>query len=140
MSRRFASPDEAESAFYEAFQRADLEAMMEVWAEDEEVACIHPGGERLDGLEEVRESWRRLFSRGPSLRFRITHRRVWRGALMAVHTVHENIQVAGERSGRVIATNVYALTAGGWRLVLHHASPGSEEAPPEGEPGAITLH
>ncbi len=140
MSRRFASPDEAENAFYEAFQRADLEAMMEVWAEDEEVACIHPGGERLEGLEEVRESWRRLFSQGPSLRFRITHRQVWRSALIAVHTVHENIQLLGERSGRVIATNVYTLTAGGWRLVLHHASPGLQEAPPEDEPGAITLH
>ena len=140
MSWRFANSDEAERAFYEAFERADLEAMMEVWAEDEEVACVHPGGQRIDGLEEVRESWRRIFSHGPSLRFRVSHRQIWRGALVAVHAVHENIHAPGERLGLVIATNVYVLTSGGWRMVLHHASPGSGQAPPDDEPVATILH
>jgi hypothetical protein len=30
----------------------------------------------------------------------------------------------------VLATNVYLKTALGWRLVLHHASPGSVDQPP----------
>jgi ketosteroid isomerase-like protein len=30
----------------------------------------------------------------------------------------------------VLATNVYLKTAQGWRLVLHHASPGSVDQPP----------
>ena len=30
----FPTPQDAEAAFYEALERADLEAMMAVWAED----------------------------------------------------------------------------------------------------------
>ena len=36
------SPEEAESAFYAALARADLDGMMAVWSEDEEVVCMHP--------------------------------------------------------------------------------------------------
>jgi len=52
----FLTPQEAEAAFYEALERGDLDAMMEVWAEDDEVSCIHPGGPRLTGYEQVREA------------------------------------------------------------------------------------
>ena len=34
---KFSTPDQAEDAFYRALERADLSAMMAVWAEDEEV-------------------------------------------------------------------------------------------------------
>jgi hypothetical protein len=37
----FTSPEEAESAFYAALARADLDGMMAVWSEDEEVVCVH---------------------------------------------------------------------------------------------------
>lgn len=134
MSTRFATSDEAEQAFYEALERGDLDAMMAVWAEDEEVACIHPGGSRLNGLDEVRESWRRILGGGPALRFRINQRQIWRGALLAVHCVWENITVAGGNTTLVLATNAYLLTARGWRMVLHHASPAPGEDPgPEDE-------
>ena len=43
----FPTPQDAESAFYEALERADLEQMMAVWSEDEEIVCVHPGGPRL---------------------------------------------------------------------------------------------
>ena len=46
----FPTPDDAESAFYDAFERADLAAMMVVWAEDDDVVCVHPPGPRLTGL------------------------------------------------------------------------------------------
>lgn len=138
MAQRFANSAEAEAAFYHAFERADLDGMMEVWAEDEDVECVHPGGRRLTGLEEVRESWRRLFAAGTSLAFSITQRQVWRGALVAVHLVYENITSARREQGTMIATNVYLLTATGWRMVLHHATPAPEvaEAPEDDTPPA----
>jgi len=40
----------------------------------------------------------------------------------------------------VIATNVYLKTALGWRLVLHHASPGSAGDVQELVADAGTLH
>ena len=38
----------AERAFYAAFQRANLEEMMQVWADEDSIMCIHPMGPRLE--------------------------------------------------------------------------------------------
>ncbi len=142
MPQRFTSSAEAEAAFYRAFERADLDGMMEVWAEEDDVECVHPGGRRLTGLEEVRESWRRLFAGGSSLSFSVTQRQVWRGALLAVHLVYENIVSSRQERGTMIATNVYLLTANGWRMVLHHAAPAPQLAEPaaDDDPPPARLH
>ncbi|GAB4180954.1 MAG: nuclear transport factor 2 family protein [Rhodocyclaceae bacterium] len=134
----FATPQDAESAFYDAIERADLEAMMSVWAEDEEIVCVHPGGPRLSGFARVREAWRVTFTGGPRLRIRLSDALRVQGPLYAVHSVHENIMVAGEGAMRVpvIATNVYLRTAIGWRMLSHHASP----APPGPEVVAASPH
>jgi len=60
----FPTPDDAEHAFYDAFTRGDLDALMAVWAEDEETVCVHPGGSRFTGLAAIRESWKQLFETG----------------------------------------------------------------------------
>ena len=140
----FTSPQEAEQAFYEAFQRADLDALMAVWAEDEEVFCIHPGGDRLIGLDKIRESFRQFFRSGATMRFQLRDAQQLRGGLLAVHSVYEYITPVGERraASAVIATNVYANVGGGWRIVAHHGSsaPHAETKPPsEGAPSSL-LH
>ena len=121
----FPTAQDAENAFYEALERSDLEAMMEVWAEDEEIVCVHPAGQRLAGQEQVREAWRQMFAGGPGLRVQLTQPVAASGMMVAVHSVHENITVAGEKRPRppVVATNVYLRTAAGWRMIVHHASP-----------------
>ena len=43
----FPAAQDAENAFYEALERCDLDGMMAVWAEDEDIVCIHPTGARL---------------------------------------------------------------------------------------------
>ncbi len=124
----FASPQDAEAAFYAALQRADLDAMMEVWSADEEVACIHPGGPRLTGYEQVREHWAQIFKSGQRLQIHLSDQVTITGMAYALHSLHENVLIlsgpgaaAGARS-IVVATNVYLRSAGGWRMVLHHAS------------------
>jgi len=121
----FTNPQEAEQAFYEAFQRADLDAMMAVWAEDEEVYCVHPGGPRLTGIESIRASFRQMFSNGPTMRFELRAAQTMQGGLIAVSSVYEHISVIGERrqTSVVVATNVYVNVGGGWRMVGHHGSP-----------------
>jgi len=128
----FASPQDAESAFYEALAKADLEAMMSVWADDDDIYCVHPNGARLTGVESVRESWRQIFASGQTLRFQLRESQVVQGMMLAVHSVYEHITIAGEARprGPMIATNVYLRTERGWRMVAHHASP----APATGEP------
>jgi ketosteroid isomerase-like protein len=130
----FPTPQDAEAAFYEALERADLEAMMEVWSEDEEVSCIHPGGPRLTGFAQVREHWGRMFKSGQRLQVRLSDQVIVSGMMFAVHSVHENILVPGaqgEAGGSrsiVVATNVYQRTGSGWRMVLHHGSPAAAPA------------
>jgi len=62
----FATPQDAEAAFYDAFAKRDLDAMMEVWAEEDDIYCVHPGTARVSGYEKVRESWRQIFPASPS--------------------------------------------------------------------------
>lgn len=121
----FASSQEAEAAFYEAFGKNDLEAMMAVWADDDDIYCVHPGGARISGLENVRESWRRLFTHGQTLGFQLRARHEIHGMMYAVHTVYEHITVAGQGPARnpMLATNIYLRTERGWRMVAHHAAP-----------------
>lgn len=141
----FPTAQDAEAAFYEALERGDLEAMMEVWADDEEVVCVHPGGERLAGFEQVRAGWAAICRSGQRLQVHITNQTQVSGMMLAVHSVHESLLVSGEKGARhpVIATNVYMRNATGWRMILHHASPAPQDlqmqAPHRGEAPKI-LH
>ena len=56
----FSTAQDCEAAFYEALEACDLEAMMEVWAEDEEVVCItNEAGQTEEGKWRVEfdEPW-----------------------------------------------------------------------------------
>ena len=136
--RIFPTPQDAENAFYESLERGDFELMMAVWGEDEDIVCVHPAGTRIAGQEQVRDSWRRIFASGQRLRIQIAQQVTVSGMMVAVHSVHEVITVAGESRPRppVIATNVYLRTAAGWRMIVHHASPapGPATEPPEDPP------
>ena len=122
---KLSTPEQVETAFYRAFERADLTAMLAVWAEDEEIICVHPDGERLLGFDAVRDSWRQMFSQGPRLRFQLVDLRVHTVRLMSVHNLYESITASGETrpTALTLATNIYLLTPSGWRMLMHHASP-----------------
>ena len=141
-SRNFPTAQDAENAFYEALERCDLEGMMAVWAEDEDIVCVHPAGPRLTGQDQIRESWARIFSGGPRARVHITNQVAISGMMLAVHSVHENFTIEGQTRADaqpvpVVATNVYLRTAAGWRMIVHHASPApaqTQSAPREAPP------
>jgi ketosteroid isomerase-like protein len=135
----FATPQDVEAAFYDALERADLDAMMSVWAEDEEIVCIHPGGTRLVGYAAVRDAWRRIFEGGQRLHVTLAKQVYLQSMLLSVHSLHEHIGLAsGEGvTAPVVATNLYVRGALGWRLLVHHASPAPAEAPGEQQK---TLH
>ena len=121
---RFSDPDEAEEAFYAAFETADLDGMMKLWADDDTITCVHPGGSRLVGREEIRESWRQIFQSQMRLNFRLTERHAITDRNIAVHSVLEEIEVSGQSglTAVVASTNVFVLTNDGWRIWMHHAS------------------
>jgi uncharacterized protein (TIGR02246 family) len=137
-----ASPDDVEAQFYEALQQADLDKLMALWADDDEIACVHPGGPRAAGHAAIRASFEAIFANGAiPLQPQGVRRLHTLGC--AVHHLVEHIRVVeapGERSAWVLATNVYVKTAQGWRMVVHHASPGSEAAAPAAGEVPSTLH
>jgi uncharacterized protein (TIGR02246 family) len=137
-----ASPEEIEHQFYEALQRGDIEQLMAVWSDDDDVCCVHPGGPRVIGPSAVRAAFESIFANGvidvqpEKVRRLHTHD-------CAVHSVLERIRVMtgqGPQSAWVVATNVYVKTAQGWRLVAHHASPGSQREAQEVAESASVLH
>ncbi len=147
--RIYPTAQDAENAFYEALERADLDAMMAVWSEDEEIVCVHPGGERLTGQDQVRASWAKILADGSRVRVHISHQVAISGMMIAVHSVQENFSVEGERGRQgtdlrpapIVATNVYLRTGAGWRMIVHHASPAPGKAePPRREGSPKILH
>lgn len=125
----YPTPQDAEAAFYDAIEHGNLDQLMQVWAEDEEIVCVHPGGPRLTGYAMIRDVWRRIFEGGVKFRIRLADGTATQTPFSAVHTVIEHVSVRDDASQRapVVATNVFIRGALGWRLVLHHASP----VPPE---------
>src|SRR6185503_15193802 len=91
--RIFPTAQDAENAFYEALERCDLEGMMAVWAEDEEIVCVHPAGARLTGQDQVRESWAKMFAAGPRARLVIEQQVAISGMMLAVHSVYERFTI-----------------------------------------------
>lgn len=124
------TPDEVEASFYEALNVGDLEALMACWADEDEIACIHPGGGRLCGAGAIRAAFETLFAHGGAVRVRPEQIRRVDSLASAVHHVLERVEVLGPDgpgSAYVVATNVYHKTPQGWRMVVHHASPGSSD-------------
>jgi ketosteroid isomerase-like protein len=125
VSTMFKSSDEAESAFYLAFERADVDGMMAVWADHDNIVCIHPLQRPLNGISEIRTGWKQIFEGEPRMEFRLTLLHSVVQETTAIHIVEENILVGEEREPHapVLVTNVYHRDEAGWRMVVHHASP-----------------
>ncbi|EJM98242.1 nuclear transport factor 2 family protein [Herbaspirillum sp. YR522] len=136
------SPDDIEAAFYDALARADLDGLMELWAEDEEIVCIHPGAQRLVGHAEIRSVWEDILSNG-GLRIRARQLHATQNMMTSVHSVIEEIDHGAQHATpdvHVVATNVYLKTTQGWRIVMHHASVAPGAAPVESAASGTMLH
>ena len=123
------SADDIEAAFYEALQTGDIDKLMACWADEDEIVCIHPGGPRLLGAGTIRAAFDAMFAHGA---IQASAEKVHRVEALgcSVHSVLERIEVLteeGPRHAYVIATNVYQKTPQGWRMVAHHASPGTPQ-------------
>ena len=120
-------PDDIEQAFYEALHNADIEQLMACWAEEDDIVCVHPGGARMIGAGAIRATFEAMFNNGS---VQACPERVHKVESLAssVHHLVERVEVItpqGARQAYVIATNVYHKTPQGWRMVAHHASPGT---------------
>lgn len=133
--------DEIETRFYDALQQGDLAALMTLWADDDEVVCVHPGGARMIGMQAIRAGFETIFGNGPvPVRPEQVHR--VEALSCSVHHLVERIDVRtgdGLRTAWMLVTNVYVKTAFGWRIVAHHASPAVLKEP-AADDAPSTLH
>ena len=148
-----ATPEAVESAFYDALEAGDADALMEVWADDEEIVCIHPGGPRLVGQQAIAASWREILSNGP-ISVRPADPQILHGSLVSVHSLLSRVMAfvrTEEQAGggsqppqamsiNVLVTHVFFKGAQGWRMVLHHASITPQDAESIPSPSSGTLH
>ncbi len=134
--------DDVEAAFYDALQNGDIDRLMACWADEDDIVCVHPDGPRLVGAAAIRATFESMFSNG-SIRAWPEHARKLQAVASAVHNVLERVEVLtaeGPGHAWVIATNVYHKTAQGWRMVAHHASPGTRSEVQEVSGNPQVLH
>ncbi len=117
-------------AFYHAFESADLDAMTDLWIDDEESLCVHPGAMPVRGTKAINRSWALIMANTPYIQFFLTDVEVSVLGDVASVTCTENVLTADEMTdegsfngAKAVATNVLVRTEQGWRLWIHHASP-----------------
>jgi ketosteroid isomerase-like protein len=120
----FATAQAAEEAFYEALSRADLNAMMALWSQDDNAVCVHPGGQRMVGFDAIRHAWASTFENG-GVDARPVDVRIHLSAACEIHHLLEQVIVRNDGRQQVIqvaVVNVYVKEESGWKLLVHHAS------------------
>jgi len=127
------SAAEVEAAFYDALNRGDIDTLMTLWADDEEIVCVHPGGARLIGHAAIQASWEALFEQG-GLQIQPSQLHETHNLMSSVHTVVEGVTASAGEPAHLLATNVYIKTPRGWRIVLHHVSVAPGGAPTDERP------
>jgi ketosteroid isomerase-like protein len=117
---------EANQRFYAAFQSLDVAKMAGVWLQEDWVQCVHPGWDLLVGWDEVKESWRRIFSNTRRIQVAVSSVRAHVEGDAAWVACTEHITSAFAQSfdeSMLQATNMFVRREGAWLLVGHHASP-----------------
>jgi len=122
VSVKYNTPEEAEIAFYEAIERSDIKALGSVWSSDDNIVCIHPGATRIEGRQQVLESFSEMFAQSPSIGFSISDALHTEHDGLAIHLVREEIELDGQLISIMVSTNIYHMEDGGWRMLLHHSS------------------
>jgi ketosteroid isomerase-like protein len=109
----------ANRRFYEAFARADLGAMDDLWAREVPVTCVHPGWTPMVERDEIMQSWQAILAG-------TAPREVSYGAAEAFPGEDMGYVLCSETIGdtELIATNVFVRESNGeWKMVHHHAGP-----------------
>ncbi len=122
----------ANDAFYAAFARADMSAMADIWAETTPVSVIHPGGDAVFGRDAVLSSWRAILD--PADSFDIDMRAPHADPRTGIVVCYEKVGAHA-----LVATNVFAIEAGNWRIVHHQSGP-SPVLPERGARSSDPLH
>ena len=108
----------ANRAFYRAFNERDYEAMAALWAMTGAMACLHPGQAPLTERADILASWQAILKHPQAPRVRCADEWVIGRTGLAIVICREVLADV-----QLMATNSFARTTEGWRMVSHHAGP-----------------
>ena len=113
----------ANRKFYDARNRYDVDLIEQVWLTDDRAKCIHAGWPIIFGWEAIKESWKTIFDTGGFDRVDISdffvevkENSAWLNCVERAAYSIDNRRVI------VLATNIFELADGEWKMALHHAS------------------
>jgi ketosteroid isomerase-like protein len=120
----------ANTEFYAAIEAGDVERIQRLWADGDDVVCVHPGWPAVRGRSRVLRSWAVIMANTAYIQFFLTEAEIAvTGDVARVsceHSLLTRITDADAGLGetaRVVATNVFRRQPDGWRLWSHHGSP-----------------
>ena len=115
----------ANQGFYDAFNELSIERMAAIWEESDRALSVHPGWQPLVGWAPIRQSWERIFDNANLMQFNIRYLNVVVQGDFGYVTCVEGITsvVQGRATNfSTFATNIFARSRSGWRMIAHHAS------------------
>lgn len=137
LTRELARVEEANLAFYQAFEAKDIDAMSRVWSQSPHARCVHPGWELVVGWPEIRQSWTEIFRTIDEIEFELSDAHVEVSSNTAWVNLIVRVQVTtddGEEfHASVATTNLFERMDTDWLLMLHHSSNFGEEESEESE-------
>jgi len=134
MIQTYATPQEAEDAFYDALEEGELNQLLSVWADADDICCLLPMYPMIQGRQGVADVFTRLFSQGHGVALAIAHLNWIQTDDIAIHQVEETIQDPPPDTPPpppFYGTNIYRKDNTGWRLIVHQNAPTPPPPPPE---------
>ncbi|RKZ49296.1 MAG: DUF4440 domain-containing protein [Gammaproteobacteria bacterium] len=123
---------EVNRAFYEAFANGDFLTVKQTWSRSHQISVIHPGSVPLHGSKAVMTSWEIILENSGSSDIRCINERVYLTGESAYVVCNEVFP-----EGQLVATNIFVIESGVWRMVHHQAGPcpdsGQGDEPPDNE-------
>ena len=105
-------------AFYDAFAAGDYDRLEKLWVKSEDISVIHPGNTALNGRQAVMTSWRQILDNADGNEIRCANPKAYIIGETAYVICNEVFP-----EGRLIATNIFKIEDGTWRMVHHQAGP-----------------
>jgi len=112
--------------FYEAFEKASIEMMEDIWGDSSTISCVHPGWTLLEGRKAVMDSWKQIFEGEVQMHVSLrTVRAEVHGSIGIVVLREEVTYTSGKlaNTSTVVATNIFEHDGHDWKLIHHHGSP-----------------
>ena len=93
--------------------------MAEVWSQKDDVRCMHPGSESVEGHRQVTTSWEQIFSAVDPFDIRPAKTQInVSGQIALCRCIEET-----NEGGKLECLNIYRREEGSWKMILHMASP-----------------